>query len=55
MRTKTTLYSGLTAMALLLCLSTQPALGLVTVTVSPGSQVAFVGSNVVFRDRKSVV
>ncbi len=48
MRTKTTLYSGLTAMGMMLCLSTQPALGLVTVTVSPGSQVVFAGSNAVF-------
>ena len=30
------------------CLTTLPSLGLVTVTVQPGSQVAFVGSNVVF-------
>jgi hypothetical protein len=35
-------------MGLMLGLSTQPALGLVTVTVQPASQVAFVGSNVVF-------
>ena len=48
MRTKTTLYSGLTAMGLMLCLSTQPALGFVTVTVQPGSQVVFAGSNAVF-------
>jgi hypothetical protein len=48
MRTKTTLYSGLMAMGMMLCLSTQPALGLVTVTVSPGSQVVFAGSNAVF-------
>jgi hypothetical protein len=48
MKTKTTLYSCLTAMGLMLCLSAQPALGFVSVSVSPGSQVAFVSSNVVF-------
>ena len=48
MKTETTLYSGLAAMGLMLCLSTQPALGNVTVTVLPGNQVALVGSNVVF-------
>lgn len=48
MSTKTTLYSCLTAMSLILCLSTRTALGFVSVSVSPGSQVAFVGSNVVF-------
>lgn len=48
MKTKTTLYSGLAAMGLMLCLSTQPALGNVTVNVLPGNQVALVGGNVVF-------
>jgi len=42
------LCSGLTAISLMFCLTTLPSLGLVTVTVQPGSQVAFVGSNVVF-------
>jgi hypothetical protein len=48
MSTKTTFYSCLSAMSLMFCLSAQPALGFVSVSVSPGSQVAFVGSNVVF-------
>src|ERR1039457_5564238 len=48
MSTKTTFYSCLTAMSLMFCLSAQPALGFVSVSVSPGSQVAFVGNNVVF-------
>jgi hypothetical protein len=48
MKTKTTLYSGLAAMGLMLCLSTQPALGNVTVNVLPGNQVALVGGNAVF-------
>ncbi len=48
MKSNATYSSLFAAMGLLFCLSTQPALGLVTVTVQPGSQVAFVGSNVVF-------
>ena len=48
MSTKTTLYSCLTAMSLMLCLSTRTALGFVSVSVQPVGQVAFVGSNVVF-------
>ncbi len=48
MSTKTTFYSCLSAMSLMFCLSAQPALGFVYVSVSPASQVAFVGSNVVF-------
>jgi hypothetical protein len=53
MKITTTLYSGITAMGLMLCLSTQPALGNVTVTVLPGNQVALVGSNVVFNAQVS--
>ena len=48
MRLNTVLYAGLAAMGLTLGLGTQSALGLVTVTVQPGNQVAFSGSNVVF-------
>ena len=48
MKSNATCSSLLAAMGLLFCLSTQPALGLVTVIVQPSSQVAFVGSNVVF-------
>jgi hypothetical protein len=48
MRLNTTIRSGLTALGLAFCLSAQPALGLVTVTVQPGSQVVFTGSNAVF-------
>jgi hypothetical protein len=48
MKIRTTLCSALTAMGLMLCLSTQPALGLVTVSVQPPNQVALVGSNAVF-------
>jgi hypothetical protein len=48
MKIKTTLSSGLIATGLMFCLSTQLALGLVTVTVQPNSQVALVGSNAVF-------
>ena len=48
MKSNTTYSSLLAAMGLMFCLSTQPALGLVTVIVQPSSQVAFVGSNVVF-------
>ena len=40
-------------MGLMFCLSTQPAQGFVTVTVQPGGQVAFVGSNVVFNAQAS--
>jgi len=48
MKSNTTYSPLIAAMGLLFCLSTQPALGFVTATVQPGSQVAFVGSNVVF-------
>ena len=48
MKSNATCSSLFAAMGLLFCLSTQPALGLVTVIVQPSSQVAFVGSNVVF-------
>jgi hypothetical protein len=48
MKSSTTYTSLLAAVGLLFGLSTQPALGLVTVIVQPGSQVAFVGNNVVF-------
>src|ERR1035437_711204 len=48
MKTKTTLYSCLAALGLTFSLGTQAARANVTVTVLPGSQVAFVGSNVVF-------
>lgn len=48
MKSSTTYISLLAAVGLLFGVSTQPALGLVTVNVQPGSQVAFVGSNVVF-------
>ena len=53
MRFNTLLYSALAAMGLTLGLGTQSALGLVTVTVQPGSQVAFSGSNVVFKAQVS--
>jgi hypothetical protein len=48
MKSSTTYTSLLAAVGLLFGVSTQPALGLVTVNVQPGSQVAFVGSNVGF-------
>jgi hypothetical protein len=48
MKSSTTYTSLLAAVGLLFGLSTQSALGLVTVNVQPSSQVAFVGSNVVF-------
>jgi hypothetical protein len=48
MKSSTTYTSLLAAVGLLFGISTQPALGLVTVNVQPGSQVAFVGSDVVF-------
>ena len=48
MKSSTTFSSLLAAVGLLFGLSTQPALGLVTVIVQPSSQVAFAGSNVVF-------
>ncbi len=48
MRLNTTLYSTLAAVGLALGLSPQPALGLVTVTVQPGSQTVLVGGNAVF-------
>jgi hypothetical protein len=48
MKSSTTYTSLLAAVGLLCGISTQPALGLVTVNVQPGSQVAVVGSNVVF-------
>jgi len=48
MKIKITLYSGLTTLGLMFCLSTQPARAVVTVTVQPPSQVVFAGSNAVF-------
>src|ERR1039458_9372985 len=48
MKSSTTFSSLLAAVGLLFGLSTQPALGIVTVIVQPISQVAFAGSNVVF-------
>ncbi|MCX6921751.1 MAG: immunoglobulin domain-containing protein [Verrucomicrobia bacterium] len=48
MRLNTCFYSCLAAIGLTLSLGTQCALGLVTVTVQPGNQVVFVGTNVVF-------
>lgn len=48
MRLNTAITSGLAALGLTLCLSTQPALGLVTVTVQPTNQVVVVGSTVAF-------
>ena len=48
MKSKTTLYSHLAAIGLTFWFGIQPALAFVTVTVQPGSQVAFVGSNAVF-------
>lgn len=48
MRLNTVFCSGLAAMSLTFGVGTESAFGLVTVTVHPGSQVAFVGSNVVF-------
>src|ERR1039458_10399677 len=48
MKSSTTFSSLLAAVGLLFGLSTQPALGIVTVIVQPSTQVAFAGSNVVF-------
>ena len=48
MSIRTALYTGLAAIGLVFHLGTQPALGTVNVTVLPGNQTAFVGSNVVF-------
>ena len=54
MRLNIIIRSGLNALGLALCLSAQPALGLVTVTVQPGSQVVFAGSNAVFTAQATV-
>ncbi len=48
MKTSTPIYSGLTALGLALGLSIQSALGLVTVTVQPATNVVFVGNTAVF-------
>ncbi len=48
MRMNITIRSGLTALGLALCLSAQPALGLVTVTVQPTNQMVLAGSNPAF-------
>jgi hypothetical protein len=48
MKIKTTLSTGLIATGLMFCLSSQPALGLVTVSVQPTNQAVTVGSTAVF-------
>ncbi len=53
MRINPALASSLAGLGLLCCLGTQSALGLVTVTVQPASQVVFVGSNAVFNAQVS--
>ena len=54
MRVHPSFYNAcLASICLTLCLRTQPALGLVTVTVTPANQVVVVGSNVVFNAQVS--
>jgi hypothetical protein len=53
MKSKNTLYLFLAALGLIFWLGAQPARANVTVTVLPGNQVAFVGSNVVFNAQVS--
>jgi hypothetical protein len=53
MKPTTTLYASLAAISLSLCLGTLPALGDVTVSVQPGSQVVLVGNNAVFNAQVS--
>src|ERR1035441_8030997 len=53
MRLSTFLRAGFAATGLALGLGTQSAPGMITVTVQPGSQVAFVGSNAVFNAQVS--
>jgi hypothetical protein len=48
MKSRTTLFSAIAAIALAVILPTQQARAFVTVTVVPSSQIALVGSNVVF-------
>ncbi len=48
MKIKTTLSTGLIATGLMFCLSSQPALALVTVSVQPTNQAVTVGSTAVF-------